>query len=54
MLSCPFPEGKGIGVTPFLPDGRVGFPSQCFFEVGFSFSPLGETGEGLSSVLYFE
>ena len=35
-----------MGLISFLPDGVLGFQSKAWDEDGFSFSPLGETGEG--------
>jgi hypothetical protein len=43
---CPSPNGEGMGLSSFLPDGVLSFQSRACVQVGLSFSPLGETGEG--------
>jgi len=46
-VHLPLSKWRGYGVDFFSsPDGMLGFQSKAWFQDGFSFSPLGETGEG--------
>ena len=46
---APLLKGEGIVLISFLWDGVVEFSNECLVLGGLGFSPLGETGEGLSS-----
>jgi hypothetical protein len=45
-LSCPFPEGKGMRVSPILSAGADVCGASQLRMGGIGFSPSGETGEG--------